>query len=83
MMNQVTQMMNDPMMRTQMEALMRTNGAEGFRGMGNNNMGAMPNMNMPNNTVNPTNRNNSEVNDHDQTEDDMIAEAIRRSLEES
>ena len=78
-------MMSNPNTRQQIQNLM------GSRGMGGGGVGggAMPNFGgmggAPTNTANATNNNNNAApqgNDQDQTEEDMIAEAIRRSLEE-
>jgi hypothetical protein len=85
MMNQLSQMMSDPMVRRQMQSALGSGGGGG----GMPNMGAgMPNMpNMMGNMGNQAppsnnNNNNSSGDDPSQTEDEMIAEAIRRSLEE-
>jgi hypothetical protein len=80
MMNQLSQMMSDPTVRRQMQSALGSGGGGG----GMPNMGAgMPNM-MGNQAPpsNNNNNNNSSGDDPSQTEDEMIAEAIRRSLEE-
>ena len=93
MMNQLSQMMNDPTMRAQMEAAMQAGGGGlgGLGGMGGfgagmGGAGGMPpmNNNSTSGTGNTTGNNNSGGgNDQAQTEEEMIAEAIRRSLQDS
>ena len=86
MLQQMTQRMQDPAVQAQMRQAMAANGgAGGMPGMN------MPGMNIPgaaNSTAGSTTNNNNNSaaapppqNDQGQTEDDMIAEAIRRSLE--
>lgn len=85
MLNQLSQMMSDPAMRSRMQSMMAAGGG-GMPGMGGMGMGGMPGMAppAPSNPINNNNNNNSNGgNDQDQTEEEMIAEAIRRSLEEN
>eukprot|EP00549_Striatella_unipunctata_P011591 CAMPEP_0118722164 /NCGR_PEP_ID=MMETSP0800-20121206/31191_1 /TAXON_ID=210618 ORGANISM="Striatella unipunctata, Strain CCMP2910" /NCGR_SAMPLE_ID=MMETSP0800 /ASSEMBLY_ACC=CAM_ASM_000638 /LENGTH=417 /DNA_ID=CAMNT_0006630239 /DNA_START=107 /DNA_END=1360 /DNA_ORIENTATION=- len=83
MLSRVTSMMNNPAMRAQMEAMM----AAGGGGMPTppNMFGAPPannsNTNNSNNN-NSSNSNNGGGSDSDMTEEEMIAEAIRRSMQE-
>eukprot|EP00980_Cylindrotheca_fusiformis_P019851 scaffold6966_cov112-Cylindrotheca_fusiformis.AAC.29 len=92
-------MMNDPMVRNQMMQSMGGTGMPGGGGGGTMMPNLMPGMssmggnaaannNNNNSNANNTNNNNNnntggEGNDESTTEDEMIAEAIRRSLEES
>lgn len=86
MLQQLSQMMSDPNMQQQMQSMMGAGGGMGGAGGG---MGGMP----PFGGANPGAGNNANANsgagqqqsgpnDQSQTEEEMIAEAIRRSLEE-
>jgi hypothetical protein len=86
MMNQLSQMMNDPMVRSQMQSALGSGGGIPNMGGGIPNMMGNPapgsnNNNATSNNTTTSNANNS-GNDQSQTEEEMIAEAIRRSLEE-
>jgi hypothetical protein len=82
MLQQVSQMMSDPTMRQQMQTMMANGGGGMPAGMPLPNFSAAP-------TAQPPSSNSNSIaappprNDSDQTEEEMIAEAIRRSLEES
>jgi hypothetical protein len=91
MLQQVSQMMSDPSMRQQMQNMMASGGGRGGQmpagmpqfggagaGFGNNAPTAQPPSSNNNTSAPPPPRD-----DQGQTEDEMIAEAIRRSLEES
>jgi hypothetical protein len=85
MLDQVTQRMQDPSVRAQLQnMIMATAGGPGgggtpgmIPGMGGGGMG-----NTIPSATNVTSNQQYQGNDQDQTEDEMIAEAIRRSLEE-
>ncbi|KAG7364060.1 PUB domain containing protein [Nitzschia inconspicua] len=93
MIDQIAQQMQNPVMRAQIEAMMAADGARtGIPGfMPNASMGGNAN---PSGTITTTTTTTTTTvprqavpppqgNDQDQTEEEMIAEAIRRSLEES
>jgi hypothetical protein len=80
MLNQLSEMMQDPSMRAQMENMAAAGGGMppgGMGGMMPPDMGGAgnPPAPQPGNALPPRN-------DQDQTEEEMIAEAIRRSLDE-
>jgi hypothetical protein len=89
MIDQIARQMQNPAMRAQMDAMMTA------RGSGTNMSGLMPSTS-PNGAGSIGGNNNTTIgtsplpsgprpsqgNDQDQTEEEMIAEAIRRSLEE-
>jgi len=89
MMGQVSQLMSDPNMRSQLQAAMQAGGGMGMAGLGGAGMGGMPPMNNSNTTSNTNNNTTSGSdgtsggNDQAQTEEEMIAEAIRRSLQDN
>jgi hypothetical protein len=85
MLQQVSQMMQDPNMRAQMQTMMGNQAGGGMPpNFGGNNPGGFGAGTAPTGQANPNSNNNRPAaNDEDQTEDEMIAEAIRRSLEES
>ena len=79
MLDQLSTMMRDPAMRSRMQNMMAN-------GPGLSNPFAAPAPTTSVSTQQATGasgNNNSDGNDQDQTEEDMIAEAIRRSLEEN
>lgn len=84
MLNQVSSMMRDPAMQAQMQSMMNAQGGMNMPA----GMGAAPpanNTTVPNNNASgahPANNNNGQ-NDQEMTEEEMIAEAIRRSLGEN
>lgn len=86
MLNQVSSMMRDPAMQAQMQQMMQQGGMPGMNMPAG--MGGPPTPQVPNNTnasgaSQPNNNNNSGENDEEMTEEEMIAEAIRRSLGEN
>lgn len=85
MLQQVTQRMQDPAVRAQLESMMGGGGGNGMPGMvpglGMGGMGTPGTANMAPSSQQQSSQ--QEGSDQDQTEDEMIAEAIRRSLEES
>jgi hypothetical protein len=95
MLDSLTQRFQDPAMRSQIEAAMASGAAASRGGMG---IGPAWNQMMnsgggaggggggggvPSNTNTSSSSANNGVNDQEQTEEEMIAEAIRRSLEEN
>jgi hypothetical protein len=84
MLAQLSQMMQDPAMRSRMQAMTQNGG--GFGGSGFGNMGAPSQLPQP--PIGNTSSNaqgqqpSSGVADEQSTEEEMIAEAIRRSLQE-
>jgi hypothetical protein len=77
--NQISQMMGDPNMQRQIQAMIAQQG--GFSGTG----GPMPALGNPrpgSGQVASQGQPRSSANDEELTEDEMIAEAIRRSLQE-
>lgn len=99
MMNQLSQLMRDPNMRSRLQAALQARGGGGLGGLGRAGTGAgwggMPPASNSNNANNTANANNSSTggssvgtaarggDDQAQTEEEMIAEAIRRSLQDN
>ncbi|CAB9509656.1 PUB domain [Seminavis robusta] len=83
MVQQIATMMRDPQMQQRMQQMAAAGGMGGFGGAGMPPFGAVPNNNAsPGTNNNQQQQNAPGANDQDQTEEEMIAEAIRRSLEE-
>jgi len=83
---QITQRMQDPAVQAQMRQAMSAAGNGNAGGGMGGGMGGMGNMMMPNNNATgaaPVQQQRQRGNDSNQTEDEMIAEAIRRSLEDN
>jgi len=90
MLSEVAQLMRDPNMQQQMQAMMQQQGAGGMPPMGGfgNVAGPMgagtaaqaPQQQSPNQGQSSG---NADANDEEMTEDQMIAEAIRRSLQDN
>jgi hypothetical protein len=78
MLNQLSQMMSDPVMRSRIESMVGSNA----NGMGGPGGFAMPGMPGAGGFGAPGGQPGNGASDTDQTEEEMIAEAIRRSLEE-
>jgi hypothetical protein len=77
---QLSGMMRDPMVRRQVDQLRNTHGGQ----IPLNNITQMPTGRAPASTNNqPTTSTQSSSQDADQTEEELIAEAIRRSLQDS
>jgi hypothetical protein len=92
MLGQVAQQMQDPALRAQLHSIMASgdSATRGFgmpRGVGGYEMpgGGGGGVGAPSNVNNSNNASSAgqQSNDQDQTEEEMIAEAIRRSLEET
>jgi hypothetical protein len=91
MLDSLTQRFQDPTMRSQIEAAMASGAAASRGGMGigpawnqmMNSGGGAGGGGVPSNTNTSSSSANNGVNDQEQTEEEMIAEAIRRSLEEN
>ena len=81
MLRQVTQRMQDPAVRAQMEQAMRMGG--GMPGMGGMPRAPQAPASSSSSSSQPTARPPPPQNDHGQTEEEMIAEAIRRSLQDN
>ena len=80
MLDQLSTMMSNPATMSRMQSMM---GAGGMPGMPPHFPTQPPLAGASNSNNNATNANRSAGNDHDQTEDEMIAEAIRRSLQDN
>ena len=85
MLQQMMQRMQDPAVRAQFQRAMQSGGGMGMpSGAGMPSMGMPPTASNNNNTSNPTVAPNPPPrDDQGQTEEEMIAEAIRRSLEDN
>lgn len=84
MIDQLSRQMQNPAMRAHMEAMMAAGrpgdgGIGGFNAMGSARLPQRP----PSQQQTGQPQQQPQSNDQDQTEEDMIAEAIRRSLEEN
>lgn len=87
--SQMSQMMSDPNMMRQMQAMMQQQGGRGFPGAMFPPMGSTGTANTGAGQQQPSNAgggapgSSSSQNDQEMTEEEMIAEAIRRSLQDS
>ena len=88
MIDQIAQQMQNPAAMVQMQAMMNARGGAGglgagMPGTGATNPGTFGGPAPPAGGTAPNGNPPAQGNDQDQTEEEMIAEAIRRSLEES